>query len=311
MIVGVCSDKGSPGVTTLAVALGLVWPGEQCLVVECDPSGGVLSFRMQHAELGGLLRPEPTVASLAAVVRRGLPADGLRQFCQTTTMGVSVIPGPLTAQRWVPLRGLWPQIAQVLADWPGTVIADLGRLQPGHAALPVAQAATSVLLVGNADAEGLFGLRDRAATLAHVLGDPARERPSVGVVVTDAPLHRGAAVKAAGQMLAAAGSPVPVAGFLAQDPAAAQRLWAGEVNRKLAKSELISSARALAETVIGWWPQFSDHPVIASVSGHTTSPADESAADWRDTAGQVPFYTGLGPFESFEARVRREGGSNA
>ena len=54
-------------------------------------------------------------------------------------------------------------------------------------------------------------------------------------------------MKAAGQMLAAAGSPVPVTGFFAQDPAAAQRLWAGEVNRKLAKSELISSARSLAE----------------------------------------------------------------
>src|ERR1700712_1629141 len=103
---------------------------------------------------------------------RGLPGDGLRRFCQPTSLGVPVIPGPLTAQRWTPVRGLWPQIAKELADWPGTVIVDLGRMQPGNAALPVAQAATAVLLLGHADAEGLFGLRDRAASLAHVLGDP-------------------------------------------------------------------------------------------------------------------------------------------
>lgn len=298
MIVGVCSDKGSPGVTTLAVALGLVWPGEQCLVMECDPSGGVLSFRMQHAEIGGLLQPEPTVASLASEVRRGLPGDGLRRFCQPTTLGIPVIPGPLTAQRWTPVRGLWPQIAQELAAWPGTVIVDLGRMQPGNAALPVAQAATAVLLVGHADAEGLFGLRDRAASLAHVLGDPDRERPSVAVVVTESGAQRRTAVKAAGQMLAAAGSPVPVAGFFAQDPAGAQRLWAGEVNRKLARSELISSARALAETVIGWWPQLAGPtesdalpPPQVALSADAAAAADPLAA-----VSRPPATTGLGPF---------------
>jgi len=298
VIIGVCSDKGSPGVTTLAVALGLVWPGQQCLVMECDPSGGVLSFRMQHAELGGLLQPEPTVASLAAMVRLGLPEDGLLRFCQPTSLGVAVVPGPLTAQRWVPVRGLWPQIAQELAAWPGTVIADLGRMQPGNAALPVAQAATAVLLVGHANAEGLFGLRDRAATLAHVLGDPGRERPSVAVVVTDSPAQRSTAVKAAGHMLAAAGSPVPVAGFFARDPAGAQRLWAGEVNRKLAKSELISSARSLAETVIGWWPQLADRD-DASAPPPTPAPAPapaESGVDRLEAAKVSPAATGLGPF---------------
>lgn len=302
MIVGVCSDKGSPGVTTLAVALGLVWPGERCLVVECDPSGGVLSFRMQHAQLGGLLRPEPTTASLAAATRTGAPInDGLLRFCQPTSLGVSVIPGPLTAQRWVPLRGLWPQIAQELASWPGTVIADLGRLQPGNAALPVAQAATSILLLGHSDAEGLFGLRDRAATLAHVLGDPGRERPSVAVVVIDSPAQRRTAVKAAEQLLAAAGSPVPVAGFFAQDAAAAERLWIGEVNRKLAKSELIGSARSLAETVIGWWPQLADRAEVAA-SGPLIDPVGASVSS--------PGNTGLEPFARsvpFESDPRQQG----
>jgi hypothetical protein len=61
MIVAVCSDKGSPGASALAVALGLVWPGRRA-VVEADPSGGVLGFRMRHAESGEVLKPDPTVA---------------------------------------------------------------------------------------------------------------------------------------------------------------------------------------------------------------------------------------------------------
>ena len=47
MIVTVCSDKGSPGVTTLAVAIGLVWPVPR-LVLEADPAGGDLAFRMRR-----------------------------------------------------------------------------------------------------------------------------------------------------------------------------------------------------------------------------------------------------------------------
>jgi hypothetical protein len=36
VIVAVCADKGSPGVTTLALALGVVWPGERvCLMGSC------------------------------------------------------------------------------------------------------------------------------------------------------------------------------------------------------------------------------------------------------------------------------------
>lgn len=256
MILGVCSDKGSPGASTLAVALGLVWPGDRG-VAECDPSGGVLTFRMRHATSGGSLEPEPTVASMAAAARMGVSTEGIRRFCQDTSLGVPVMPGPLTAARWVPVRGLWPQIAQELQGWSGTVVTDLGRMQPGNAALPVAQAATAVLLLGRGDAEGLYGLRERAASLAHVLGDPNRDRPSVAVVVTGPPSARREATKAVTNMLAAAGSPVPVVGFFAHDPSGAARLWAGEVTKKLARSELIGSAQALAETVISWWPEFS------------------------------------------------------
>lgn len=268
MIVAVCAEKGAPGVTTLAMALGLVWPGRR-LVLEADPSGGSLTFRTRRADTGGMLGLEPSVASLGAACRLGLSPAAVARYVQPTTLGVDVIPGVLTPERYEPIRGLWPQVGSQLAGWPGTVIADLGRLQPGNAAMPVAHAATAVLLLGRADTEGLFGLRERAADLVHQLGDPSRDRPSLSLVLTGPTKRRKDAIRSAEQMLTAAGIPVPVAGYIAQDPAGAQGLWDGQVTRKVAGSELVRSARALAETVIDWWP----HLAVPTPPAATGTPA--------------------------------------
>ena len=178
-------------------------------MLEADPSGGVLGFRMQHAESGELLRPEPTVASLAAVARLGLPADGLPRYTQPTTLGVPVIPGPLTAERYVPLRSLWGQIAVEVAGWQGTAVADLGRMQPGNPALPVAKAATAVLLVSGTDLEGLFHLRERAVELAQVLGDADRDARPVAIVVTGPAKRRREACAGGGADAGRGGLPDP------------------------------------------------------------------------------------------------------
>lgn len=279
MIVAVCSDKGSPGASTLAVALGLVWPGRRA-VVEADPSGGVLGFRMRHAESGEVLKPDPTVASLGAVARLGLPADAVLDYTQPTTLGVPVIPGPLTAERFVPLRSLWGQIATEVAAWRGTAITDLGRMQPGNAALPMARAATAVLLLAGADLEGLFHLRERAGELAGVLGDAGRDSNPMALVVTGPAKHRTQALRQVEQMQAAAGSPIPVAGFFAQDPQAAAALWGGQVTRRLAGSDLIRSARGIAETLIRWWPQ-----LAATTDTATPGAGDPAAAPPAEAAG--------------------------
>ena len=44
MIVAVGADKGAPGVTTAALALGMVWPTDR-VVLDADPSGADLPFR--------------------------------------------------------------------------------------------------------------------------------------------------------------------------------------------------------------------------------------------------------------------------
>lgn len=256
MITSVCSDKGSPGVSTLATALSLVWPGQRVLL-DADTAGGDLPYRLWRAGSGSpreRLMSSPSVASLATASRLGLTAAGPLPFAQDTSLGVPVVPGALSAERFRPLRAMWPRVAAELAEWSGTAIADLGRLQPGNDVLPVAQQSTSVLLVTRVDLESLAHLRDRVAELAGSVGDPGRERSPVAVVVTGMPKARRFSVEQVRQVLASIGSPVPVLGFLAHDPVGAQGLWAGVMTRRLAGSELVRSARSIAESVLATWP---------------------------------------------------------
>ena len=57
------------------------------------------------------------------------------------------------------------------------------------------------------------------------------------------------------QVLASIGSPAPVVGFVARDPAGARGLWAGELTRRFAGSDLVRSVRATAESVLAAWPE--------------------------------------------------------
>jgi MinD-like ATPase involved in chromosome partitioning or flagellar assembly len=255
VIVAVCSDKGAPGVTTLATALTLVWPSRATLV-EADPSGGDLTFRLRSSLSPGqeFLPTEPSVITLAADARTGLTGTDLEvtRYGQLSTLGIRVIPGPLRAERTISLRPLWPAVAQQLAQSPDTVIADLGRVQPGHAAWPLAQAATAVLVLARPDPEGLYHLRERAAELAHDLGTEREPNPVAVVMLADAKAHR-AVLTQAERMLQAAGLPIPVAGWMAEDRAGVAALRAGEATRSLRSSALIRSVTDLSESVTGLW----------------------------------------------------------
>lgn len=274
MIVSVCADKGSPGVTDLATVLGLVWPVERVLL-EADCAGADLSFRMRHADGDRLLDAQPSVLSLAADSRGPLPEGGLARYAQPTTLGVPVVPGALSAEGFGPMARLWPRIADVAATSGGTTIADLGRYQPGNVAAPVARASTAVLLLARPDLSGLYHLRDRVGELAASLGDPGQERNPVVVVVRARAGAAGrAAVEQVRQVLGAAGSPVPVAGLFAEDPAAIALLREGVASRRLLGSELVRSVQALTETVLGLWPQLlGDAGPATAAQQATASPA--------------------------------------
>ena len=270
MIVAVCADKGVVGATTVATALAVVWPGRKVLV-ETDPSGADLPFRLRHSDSGSLLRPEPSIGSLAAAARLGdrLDLDGC---AQPSVLGVPVIPGFASADRFAPVRGWWPQVGQALAGWPGTAVVDLGRWLPGHAAAPVAQAASVVLLVAGADLGGLFRLRERVMALAQAVGRPGQDRSPVMVAVTGPGKTRGKALQDTAALLASIGSPAPVAGFVPTDPRGAADLWAGPVTRRLAGSELLRATRTLAEEILTVRPDLWTPTTPPPVGAESVSP---------------------------------------
>jgi MinD-like ATPase involved in chromosome partitioning or flagellar assembly len=146
MLIAVCSLKGSPGVTTLATALGARWPAqENPIVVEADPAGGDLMARFR-------LPDSPGLVSLAAAARRSTDPTLLFQHAQPLPGGLRVILGPVGAeQSRAALSALTNSGASVLrraADLPeAIVIADCGRVDPDSPALPIIRVADAMLLV--------------------------------------------------------------------------------------------------------------------------------------------------------------------
>lgn len=162
MLVGLCSVKGSPGVTTTALALAARWPTGDPLVVEADPAGGDLAARHR-------LPANPGLVSLAAAARRQSTAELLVEHSQRLPGGLHVIPGPVAAEQAraalgvLTTRGM--RATRAAATSPGAaILVDVGRLDSSSPALPLVRGADSLVVV----------TRPRADELSHVatmLGD--------------------------------------------------------------------------------------------------------------------------------------------
>lgn len=252
MLVAVGSDKGSPGATTLATVLGLVWPGDRVLC-ELDPRGADLPFRLMQP--GGQHMPAvPSIVTLAVDARPGGTPPPLERYALNTMLGVPVIRGEVSTRSTSKVSPHLPAIASVAAAWRGTVIADVGSLQPSNPALVVAKLAVAVLLVMRPSTEGLGHLRARVDELTEYVGDPRRDRTSVGVVLVSGSRDEHAAIARTRTLLDRIGSPAPVVGALAYDPAGAAALWSGGLTKKLVKSSLVRSGEALVREMWRLWP---------------------------------------------------------
>ena len=263
MIVAICADKGSPGVTTAAVALAMAWPGER-LVVDTDPSGGDLAFRARHPSTGGRIRSEGGLLALAADARLTLSPEALPGYAQPTLWGVDVICGPPNSASYAPMRNLWPAVADTVAAWPGTALVDLGRLYPGTPAMALAQRATAVLVLTEVSVENLFHLRARVPEFASQFGDPSQPVNPVAVVALARRRDAAAAVQQIGRVLESVGCPVPVLGSLAIDPVSAQRLRGGQIWARMGRGHLLRSAAELADRVTQRWPHLAAPDPAAS-----------------------------------------------
>lgn len=249
MLVCVCSDRGSPGVTSTALTLAATWP-ERAVLVEADASGGDLGIRMRHPS-GAVLPPTPTLLTLAAAARAEPTNPHLvAQTAVAISERLAVIPAHLAAEKASGISGCWEALARALACSDVDVIADVGRIHAGSPTMPIAAAADLVLVVGRADPESVIHLRERVVQLVPVLAQRRERPPRVGVVLVAPQRHAHAHVQELGEVLEVAGVQVAGVGYVAYDPGSVQRLEEGEdPERRLGRSLLVRTGRRLARSL--------------------------------------------------------------
>jgi len=162
MIIAVGSLKGSPGATTLALALADRWPvgGGEPLVVEADPAGGDLGARF------GLLAGGRGLVTLAAAGRRGGTARPVEDHVHELPGGLQVVPAPAGAEQASQVLGEldgggWSLLWSAARGQGRPLLVDCGRLDARSPARPVLDAADALLLVVRARDDELSHLAAR------------------------------------------------------------------------------------------------------------------------------------------------------
>ncbi|WP_233521693.1 hypothetical protein [Streptomyces triticagri] len=157
--------KGSPGVTTLALALAAAWPPDAAhgrpIVVEADASGGDLAVRFGLSDMTGLL-------ALAAEARRAGPASQLTACAQEIVSGVLAVAAPTGAdQARASVEELAARVPVLKGseEQSGTVLLDLGHLgaAPSRA---LAAAADRLVVVAQGGADALAHVAARPGWLS-------------------------------------------------------------------------------------------------------------------------------------------------
>lgn len=146
-MIALVSAKGSPGVTTSALAFTLIWPG-RCLLAECDPAGG----DVLPGYLRGELDSQRGLAPLAVAELRGrMREEFARQLVDLDPPNRRrlVLPGVHDPAQSATVAPVWPAVADYLAQLSdvGQVIVDCGRLTAPHFGWPLLHASDRVLLV--------------------------------------------------------------------------------------------------------------------------------------------------------------------
>jgi MinD-like ATPase involved in chromosome partitioning or flagellar assembly len=255
-IVALASAKGSPGVSTTALALASRWP-RQVVLIEADPAGGDLAARTGLAE-------EPGLVGLAAALRRNRPdaplnSELLEHYQQRAPIGVEVVAAPAASQQAAAAVTLLAAQAARPSSTGGDLLVDLGRVagqsrsDAGPASQQMSRAADLVVWV----------CRPELADLAHVAATlgPKHSGKTDAVIVLC-----GEGPYPAHEVSATLGR--PVLGSLPADNAGAAALWAGGA-RSWAHSALGRATRDLAEALVGRLPD--DSGAQAAESPETPS----------------------------------------
>jgi MinD-like ATPase involved in chromosome partitioning or flagellar assembly len=244
-LVTIASAKGSPGVTTTALALAALWP-RPVVLAECDAAGADIPLRMAAVD-GGVVDPDRGLLSLAAAGRKGLTPELVLAHTQQIIGGLDVLAGARIPEQAAGLTNIWPMLGPVLADVKGhDVIADCGRLGPTTPQSSLLTASRLLILVCTDEASSVVHLRERLTALAPRL-DPASP---VGTPIAIAVVADPKARDSVGQVRAAlerVNVPLRAVWHIARDPKGAG-FFHGRVSGRADKTLLVRSVRLVAES---------------------------------------------------------------
>jgi len=189
-VVALLSAKGSPGVTTAALALTLTWGG-RCVLAECDPAGGSI----QAGYLAGALPADRGIRELAVAELRG---EQIRDHWWAQLVDLwqqrrerLLLPGITDPAQSGALRPVWDRLAAFFAGLEHAepaydVIADCGRLAVADPPWPVLYRADAVLLVVRATLPGMSAALPAVRTLKAQLTEHGAGLSALGLLVTGA-----------------------------------------------------------------------------------------------------------------------------
>ncbi len=164
-LIALCSAKGSPGTTTVALLLArelaqrLGRAGGVCLV-DADPDGGDVAVRLG-------LDPVPGAGTLALAGRHGIDDGLLLAHSQRTASlpGVAVVAGVSGRAQQATLDWLVRPLADAAARSPLQLLVDLGRIAAGGPAGVLLERAGEVLVVCRPDTASVVHTRSALVRL--------------------------------------------------------------------------------------------------------------------------------------------------
>jgi hypothetical protein len=242
-IVALFSDKGSPGVTTLAFALSSAWP-QPAVLVELDPAGGDLGLRLTDPTGRPVLAADPGLLTLAASARHDA-ATHVSGHAQPAALA-QVVSGLVHPRQARGMAELWPSVVTALrASRDVDVIADLGRLTSDSPVAEIVSQADVALGVARAEPAAMLRLRDR---LLDVHEQHAPPRLMVALIAEDR--HAREAADAMQRVLADGQVPAQLAGIVSFDPRAITSLLSGQGGPRLQRSTFMRSVGDLVHALV-------------------------------------------------------------
>ncbi|WP_439381576.1 carbon monoxide dehydrogenase maturation protein [Amycolatopsis lexingtonensis] len=258
MLIALASVKGSPGVTTFALALAAGWPaGVRRVVVECDPAGGDLAQRFGLSVSPGLL-------SLAAVARQPVDPDVVWNHTQPLAGSLQAMPGPPGGQQARAALGtLTSPSSPLYSAARGPAVAmftDCGRLDPGSPAEAVIRQADVLLLISGTYSDELAHL----ATRVHELGRTAA-RACLVLAGRGHPTH--AVERELG---------IPVMARIPHDPSSAARYTGRAATGRRRTGGLVRVASDVAQALLAESPRAPIPDLVQQVPGVPAQPTAAS-----------------------------------